>query len=120
MKRSKSAKQKRRRQPATGVTPIGLRLPEDVTMRLDQWAEKNQVTRSQAIRSFDVRPAKPERQIKGARLGQHATGQVAGPIRIRRGAATTKTATAERTEGVPRAACRCPLESEKLSGSRSC
>src|ERR1700731_3656428 len=101
MKRSKSTKQKRRRRPATGVTPIGLRLPEDVTMRLDQWAVKNQVTRSQAIRSLP-------------QLGR------AGPIRIRRGAATTKTATAERTEGVPRAACRCPFESEKLSGSRSC
>ena len=34
------------------MTSIGLRLPEDVTMRLDQWAEKNKVTRSQAIRSL--------------------------------------------------------------------
>ena len=67
MKKSVSAKQKRRGRPATGVTPmIGLRLPAKVTTQVDRWAEINGVTRSQAIRSLI------EQALSGSSSGQRS------------------------------------------------
>jgi hypothetical protein len=67
MKKSLSAKQKRPGRPATGVTPmIGLRLPAKVTRQVDQWAEINGVTRSEAIRSLI------EQALSGSSSGQRS------------------------------------------------
>jgi Ribbon-helix-helix protein, copG family len=45
---------------------IGLRLPEKVTMQIDQWAEKNGVTRSEAIRCLI------EQALLGSRSSQRS------------------------------------------------
>ena len=62
MKRSISAKRKKRGRPATGIRPmIGLRLSDDETARLDRWARENGYTRSAAIRTLIERGlAKPK------------------------------------------------------------
>jgi predicted DNA binding CopG/RHH family protein len=53
MKRSISAKQKKRGRPATGVRPmIGLRLSEDDIERVDRWAKERGMSRSDAIRAL--------------------------------------------------------------------
>ena len=53
MARSIYAKQKKRGRgrPATGVRPmIGLRLDDETTAKIDQWAAKQELSRSEAIR----------------------------------------------------------------------
>lgn len=51
MKRSISAKQKKRGRPATGVRPmIGLRLSATDIARVDSWAAAHGLSRSEAIR----------------------------------------------------------------------
>ncbi len=70
--RSISAKPKKRGRgrPPTGRDPmIGLRLPNDETARLDQWAKANGYTRSEAIRVLIERglprdPAQPAFKIR--------------------------------------------------------
>lgn len=54
MGKSISARQKRRGRPATGKTPsVTIRLPDDLTERLDIWAAKHGFgTRSDAIRQL--------------------------------------------------------------------
>jgi hypothetical protein len=53
MKRSISAKQKKRGRPPTGVRPmIGLRLSEDDIERVDRWARERGMSRSDAIRAL--------------------------------------------------------------------
>ena len=53
MKKSISAKQKKRGRPATGVRPmIGLRLSEADIERVDRWAADKGMTRSRAIRAL--------------------------------------------------------------------
>ena len=53
MARSIPAKQKKRGRPATGYDPmIGLRLAPDLTARVDDWAERQSVSRSEAIRQM--------------------------------------------------------------------
>ncbi|WJR78768.1 ribbon-helix-helix domain-containing protein [Bradyrhizobium sp. NP1] len=52
MKKSISVNKKSRGRPATGHDPVSaVRLPEDLTGKIDAWATKNEVSsRSEAIR----------------------------------------------------------------------
>jgi Arc/MetJ-type ribon-helix-helix transcriptional regulator len=52
MKKSIKVDQKKKRgRPATGRDPmVSSRIPEDVVSAIDQWAERNETTRSDAIR----------------------------------------------------------------------
>ncbi|MBN9008229.1 MAG: ribbon-helix-helix protein, CopG family [Rhizobiales bacterium] len=62
MEKSITVNQKRRGRPATGRDPVSaVRLPEDVTARVDAWAEAHEVSRSEAIRRL------VEQALKGKR-----------------------------------------------------
>jgi hypothetical protein len=51
MKKSISVKRKKRGRPATGTDPLyGVRIPEELMVRIEQWAKANVATRSEAIR----------------------------------------------------------------------
>jgi metal-responsive CopG/Arc/MetJ family transcriptional regulator len=45
----------------TGITPmIGLRIPDELTVRIDTWADRNTVTRSEAVRRLVVKALEHE------------------------------------------------------------
>jgi hypothetical protein len=53
MKKSISVKRKKRGRPATGTDPLyGVRIPEELMVRIEQWAKANVATRSEAIRKL--------------------------------------------------------------------
>jgi len=51
MKKAISVKRKKPGRPATGTEPLyGLRIPDDLMARIQEWATDNYTTRSEAIR----------------------------------------------------------------------
>jgi hypothetical protein len=51
MPKSISVKPKKRGRPATGKDPlVGVRIPIELTAAIDSWANRNKVSRSEAIR----------------------------------------------------------------------
>jgi hypothetical protein len=51
MAKSISVKRKKAGRPATGTDPLyGVRMPEDLMVRIERWAAENAATRSEAIR----------------------------------------------------------------------
>jgi hypothetical protein len=91
MKKSIKVDQKKKRgRPATGRDPmVSSRIPEDVVSAIDQWAQRNETTRSDAIRRLvelglrvkaPAKPvSKPGRRQRAQELAANAIEKMIDP-----------------------------------------
>ena len=90
MARSIKVNQKKRGRPATGRDPVSaVRLPAEVTVQVDKWAEDHEANRSEAIRRLvelglkvktRARPAsKPGRRLRAQELATKAIETMIDP-----------------------------------------
>jgi len=90
MARSIKVNQKKRGRPATGRDPVSaVRLPAEVTVQVDKWAEDHEANRSEAIRRLvelglkvktPARPTgKPGRTLRAQELATKAIERMIDP-----------------------------------------